>query len=112
MKKVLFLLPVVSSLLGACVSHEPQPLYTPQPEFSGSPLSDEDKARFEENIVVKQHGSDFVTYEYRNVRIDELAPLAINYCLDNSDGKKAYLREIVMRENHSKFATFDCVDFQ
>ena len=109
MKKILFLLPVCAAFLSGCAGHNPEPLYEPQKTAEVLP---EDMARYRENIVLKQHGKDFVSYEYRNVRIDELASLAINYCLDNTDGKKAYLREIVMRENHSKLATFDCVDLQ
>ena len=112
MKKSLLLLPFALTLINACAQHTPEPLYIPQEAPDPSAITPEDEARYKENIVVKQHGPDFVTYEYRNVRIDELAPMAINYCADNTDGKKAYLREIVMRENHSKFATFDCIDLQ
>ena len=110
MKKILFLLPFAGLFLSACAHHEPEQLYTPKEEPARP--SAEDILRYQENIVLKQHGNDFVSYEYRNVRIDELASLAINYCMDNTDGKKAYLREIVMRENHSKVATFDCIDLQ
>lgn len=110
MKKILFLIPLCAAFLSGCASHDPEPLYLPEVEDTRP--SAEDMARYRENIVLKQHGENFVSYEYRNVRIDELASLAINYCLDNTDGKKAYLREIVMRENHSKLATFDCIDLQ
>ncbi len=110
MKKILFLFFLFTTVLSGCATHNPEPLYTPQP--AEREILPEDMARYRENIVLKQHGENFVSYEYRNVRIDELASLAINYCLDNTDGKKAYLREIVMRENHSKLATFDCIDLQ
>ncbi len=108
MKKICFLPLCVACFIGACTTHEPEPLYMPQV----TQVDEQDEARYRDNIVLKQHGPDFVTYEYRNVRIDELAAFAVNYCLDNAPGKKAYLREIVMRENHSKFATFDCIDLQ
>ena len=110
MKKTSFLLLVAAIALGGCSHQTAEPLYQPH-QVAPQPNA-QDMARYKENIVLKQHGKDFVSYEYRNVRIDELAPLAINYCLDNTDGKKAYLREIVMRENHAKLATFDCIDLQ
>lgn len=70
----------------------------------------EDEARYKENIAVKAEGQDFVSYEYKNVRIDEIAPLAIAYCFENADGKNAYLREIVLNKNKTRLATFDCID--
>lgn len=66
--------------------------------------------RFRENISVKAQGADFVTYEYKDVRIDELAPLAVLYCRDNAGGKDAYLREVIMYRNRLRRATFDCLN--
>lgn len=66
--------------------------------------------RYRENISVKAQGADFVTYEYKDVRVDELAPLAVRYCLDNAGGKTAYLREVVMYRNRLRRATFDCLN--
>lgn len=68
-----------------------------------------DAVRYRQNISVKNQGEDFVTYEYKDVRIDELAPLAIKYCEDNSQNKTAYLREIVLYRNNLRRATFDCI---
>lgn len=70
----------------------------------------EDEVRYKENIVVKAEGQDFVSYEYKNVRVDEIAPLAIAYCFEHADGKSAYLREIVLNKNKARQATFDCID--
>lgn len=63
--------------------------------------------RFRYNVAIKAHNADFVSYEYKNIRIDELAALAIRYC-DEQGGKKAYLRQIVLHQNHNRIATFDC----
>lgn len=63
--------------------------------------------RYRHNVALKAHNADFVSYEYKNIRIDELAALAIRYC-DEQGGKKAYLRQIVLHQNHNRIATFDC----
>lgn len=110
MKKV-FLLPITLSFLGACAHHEPEPIYTYEPEIKRE-NPDADAIRYRENIAVKASGKDFVIYEYKDVRIDELASLAINYCDKNTNGKKAYLREIVMNYDSGRRATFDCIDLQ
>lgn len=70
----------------------------------------DDAIRYRQNIVVKEQGEKYVTYEYKDVRVDELAPLAIKYCEDNVQGTQAYLREIVLYRNNLRRATFDCVN--
>ena len=70
----------------------------------------DDAARYRQNISVKNQGENFVTYEYKDVRVDELAPLAIKYCEDISPEKQAYLREIVLYRNNLRRATFDCIN--
>lgn len=68
-----------------------------------------DFQRYRENVAVKEATADTVTYEYKDVRVDELAPLAIMHCAENG-GKKAYLRHIVLYRNHLRRATFDCLN--
>ena len=75
-------------------------------------ISEIDLKRYKENIIEKRRTETSVSYEYRDVRIDELSPLAAHYCNQKDQTKTAKLREIVMRENHSRLATFDCVDLQ
>ena len=75
-------------------------------------VSDTQKTLDSGNIILKRHTEHYVSYEYQNVRIDKVALLAAEYCEKKSTNKKAYLREIVMRENHSRLATFDCIDLQ
>jgi len=105
MKKTLLILPVVLCALAAC-SNEPKQIVVSEENY----ISEADMAHYRENIVEKRRSDHHVSYEYQNVRIDEVATLAAYYC--EQKGKKAYLREIVMRENHSRLATFDCIDLQ
>lgn len=73
-------------------------------------ISESDALVYAKNIVVKTMGDDYVVYEYSDVRIDKVAPLASRYCYETNPGKKAYLRDIYMHRNHKRRATFDCVD--
>ena len=73
-------------------------------------IADSDLEMYRRNIVVKTMGDDYVVYEYSNVRIDKVAPLASRYCYETNPGKKAYLRDIYLHKNHKRRATFDCVD--
>lgn len=73
-------------------------------------ISDADLELYRKNIVVKTMGDDYIVYEYSDVRIDKVAPLASRYCYETNPGKKAYLRDIYMHKNHKRRATFDCVD--
>ncbi|MBP5698020.1 MAG: hypothetical protein J6W96_00655 [Alphaproteobacteria bacterium] len=71
-------------------------------------------ALLEENIsandvFVVSEGADFVTYQYKSVRVDEISPLASLYCADISSGASPYLREVSMYHNGFMRATFDCV---
>lgn len=61
------------------------------------------------DVFVVSEGSDFVTYQYKNVRVDEISPLASLYCADVSYGGSPYLREVSMYHNGFMRATFDCV---
>lgn len=64
-------------------------------------------SRYLHNVARKAQGEDFVTYEYKNIRVDEVAALAVRYCEEHG-GKKAYLRQITLHQNHNRTATFDC----
>lgn len=73
-------------------------------------IADSALEMYRRNIVVKTMGEDYIVYEYSNVRIDKVAPLASRFCYETNPGKKAYLRDIYMHKNHKRRATFDCVD--
>ncbi|MDD7313390.1 MAG: hypothetical protein PUH03_03440 [bacterium] len=95
MKK--FLISVLVMLgLGACSIAQEQPEYV-EPDFNA----------IVDNVRVVDKTSNYVIYEYSNVRIDGIAPVAAIYCHDQ--GKKtAHLYEIVMQPNHKRRATFAC----
>ena len=61
------------------------------------------------DVFVVGEGADFVTYQYKNVRVDEISPLASMYCADIAYGGSPYLREVSMYHNGFMLATFDCV---
>ncbi len=50
---------------------------------------------------------NFVTYEYKDIRVDEIAPVAALYCQERG-GKQAALYEILTRPDNSRRATFVC----
>ncbi len=61
------------------------------------------------DVFVVGEGNDFVTYQYKNVRVDEISPLASMYCADVAFGGSPYLREVSLYHNGFMRATFDCV---
>ena len=71
-------------------------------------MSSDDKISAD-NVFVVGEGVDFVTYQYKNVRVDEISPLASLYCADTVYGASPYLREVSMYHNGFMRATFDCV---
>lgn len=48
-----------------------------------------------------------VVYEYKDIRVDEIAPIAALYCQDKGN-KQASLFEIIMRPDNYRRATFVC----
>jgi len=62
------------------------------------------------DVFVVNEGMDFVTYQYKNVRVDEISPLASLYCADTVYGTSPYLREVSMYHNGFMRATFDCLN--
>lgn len=67
--------------------------------------------RFMQNVSIKEQNPRFVTYEYKDVRIDEVASIAARYCAEQG-GKKAFLRSAITYRNHLRRATFDCLNLQ
>lgn len=62
------------------------------------------------DVFVVNEQTDSVTYQYKNVRVDEISPLASLYCADISYGGSPYLREVSIFHNGFMRATFDCVN--
>ena len=73
-------------------------------------LSDANDRISGNDVFVVSEGSDFVTYQYKNVRVDEISPLASLYCADVAYSSSPYLREVSMYHNGFMRATFDCVN--
>lgn len=67
--------------------------------------------RFMQNVSIKEKNPRYIIYEYKDVRIDEVASLASKYCSEQSD-KKAFLRSAITYKNHLRRATFDCLNLQ
>lgn len=81
--------------------------YTPE-QAATQQFSDDDFYR--RNIVVKATGDNYVIYEYTNVRIDQVAMLASQYCYEIDPCLSAYLRDMYMNKNHRRRVTFECID--
>ena len=62
------------------------------------------------DVFPVEEGSTYVTYQYKNVRVDEISPLASLYCADIMQGASPYLREVSVFHNGFMRATFDCVN--
>ena len=75
--------------------------------FEQTPYVEPEYNRLVEHMVVVDKGSNFVVYEYSNVRIDEIAPIAAIYCHDRGN-KQALLYDINLRPDNSRRATFMC----
>lgn len=67
--------------------------------------------RFLDNVVIKARSENYVMYEYKDVRVDELAPLASRYCKEHGN-RTAVLRNVILYKNYARRATFDCLNLQ
>lgn len=67
--------------------------------------------RFLDNVVIKARADNYIIYEYKDARVDELAPLASRYCKEHN-GRTAVLRSVVLYKNYARRATFDCLSLQ
>ncbi len=79
-------------LFAACVAHQEF-----RPDFN----------KYVDNVVVVETSPSHVIYEYKNIRVDELAMLAALYCQEQND-KKATLSDVVLYKNNARRATFLC----
>ena len=96
--KIFFYAIILSLTLSACASEEKIPF---DPQFN----------RYAENVTVVSQSSLYVTYEYKNIRVDEMAELAAIYC-QSKNNKQAVLYEITLHDNNSRRATFSCEKLQ
>ncbi|MBE6458928.1 MAG: hypothetical protein IJW72_06710 [Alphaproteobacteria bacterium] len=91
MKKMLCLV----FLLNACAWVEN--LYWEEPDYN----------RLAAHMSVVDKSPRFVTYEYRDIGVDEVAPIAALYCQERGN-LQAALYEITMHRNNARRATFVC----
>ena len=115
MKKFMTLF--VAMVLSACstkyilVDEEGEPLA--ENEYSEEVMMDDELSGREltaNDVFVVNEGENFVTYQYKSVRVDEISPLASLYCSDVAMGASPYLREVNLYHNGFMRATFDCVN--
>lgn len=91
--KILYILP----LLAACSNISSTDEMVFNPDFN----------KYARNVSVAYHSDDEVTYEYKNIRVDELGAIAALYCQDHGE-KQAWLDKITLQRNNSRLATFIC----
>lgn len=72
-----------------------------------APLPEPDYERFTHNVTIVSKNATSIVYEYKNLRVDELAIMAAMYCHDQAE-KKAYLDKILLYRNNARRATFIC----
>ena len=103
LKKIILSVALLSVCGCAYHSSEQEPLVVP--------AYDDNYERFAANVRVKQSDKFGITYEYKDVRIDEIAYMASRYCYAQGE-KKAVLHDSQLFRNFSRRATFDCVELQ
>lgn len=98
--------------VAAEVKTEPVKVAEPLATKSESILENDSAYKhFLRNVVIKRRSPNFITYEYKEIRVDELSPLAARYCRENGN-RTAVLRSVVLFKNYSRRATFDCLNLQ
>ncbi|MBQ8661664.1 MAG: hypothetical protein IJ482_04990 [Alphaproteobacteria bacterium] len=93
MKKLLCLM--LLAVVSACTRTET--LYWEEPEYN----------RLAAHISVVEKSPNYVTYEYRDIRVDEVAPIAALYCQERGN-RQAALYTVTMTRGNARRATFAC----
>ncbi len=96
MKKLLSLI-LGCGVLCSCAGNDDMQEYIFNPDYN----------RIAKNAVVVSKSPLYVTYEYKNITVDELAAVAAQYCHDRGE-KQASLYDITLHRNNSRRATFVC----
>lgn len=94
---------VLVIFLSACVNG---PLLST--DAPSEPIYSSEEQRLLDNVRIKKYDEFGITYEYKNVRIDEIAYMASEYC-HSQNGKKAFLHDSQLFKNFSRRATFHCL---
>jgi hypothetical protein len=64
---------------------------------------------FSDRVSVKEQNGNTVTYEYRDIQVDEMMPLAAHYCREHGN-RTAIMRKINLYHGYYRRVTFDCVN--
>ena len=99
MRKIILLLTLIFSV-SACA--DMRSVEAVEPAYSS------DNERFLDNVRIKQYDEYGITYEYKDVRIDEIAYMASEYCYEQKE-RKAVLHDSQLYKNFSRRATFHCL---
>ena len=76
--------------------------------YNEAKVMDADTIRILNNVFVKDKTENTIAYDYKNVRIDEVALLAKQYC-QSKKADDAVLVDAVLQQNLARKATFECV---
>lgn len=66
-----------------------------------------DFASFENKVKIMDRSENSITFEYSDVRIDEVSVLAEQYC-QITVGQNAFLDKIILYKNNARRAKFYC----
>ncbi len=64
---------------------------------------------FANRVSVQSQNDNSVTYEYRDIQVDEMMPLAAHYCREHGN-RTAIMRKINLYHGYYRRVTFDCVN--
>ncbi len=70
-------------------------------------LTSADYADYAKNVSIAGQGENYIIYEYKNIRVDDLAVLAALYCHEQNNSR-AYLENITLYHNNARRAKFMC----
>ncbi len=75
--------------------------------FFREEIYDPDYNYIADHVVIIEKSPWHVVYEYSNIRIDEIAPVAAIYCANRGD-RQAVLYDIKLQPDNRRRATFVC----
>ena len=71
-------------------------------------VDDDEYRSFAKRVSVKNNQDITTSYEYRDIRVDEIMPLAARYCREHGN-RTAILRKINLYHGYYRRISFDCV---
>ncbi|MBP5399869.1 MAG: hypothetical protein J6Y53_05605 [Alphaproteobacteria bacterium] len=72
-------------------------------------VDEEEYKAFAKRVSVKDSKDGTTSYHYRDVRVDEMMPLAARYCREHGN-RTAILRKINLYHGYYRRISFDCVN--